>query len=309
MRNFSSTFKTNMAEEVTYLGWLLDIEPTGLSSVHLNTIGADYIDSSQSPAVTYLGDPGFVMGDAEFGDDGTATLAITIPCSDDGPVYRDKAEKGQYQDATVKVRVFDHENALSGPYIGFVWTVGQVTITDDGKVTFEVQADSRVRRELIMKTFGVPCLYDLGSTRCGASIASYTDTLTVASVIDSYSFTVTGVPSGTGDDWYNEGAFKFTSGDSISQAYAIRDFIAASNTIVLWEPASAGFAIGDTGTAYPGCDKTTGSNGCARFSNIARYGGFENLPGNDANFTYQDTAPTTVDPNAWVYTSSFGYSG
>jgi len=35
---------------------------------------------------------------------------------------------------------------------------------------------------------------------------------------------------------------------------------------------------GDTFDAYPGCDHTTGANGCAKFSNLAHFRGYPRVP-------------------------------
>jgi hypothetical protein len=67
VRGFTTDEKTNSALEVTYRGWLLELTPVTLPVVRLTTIGADYIDTRVSPSVTYLGDPGFVMGNAGYG--------------------------------------------------------------------------------------------------------------------------------------------------------------------------------------------------------------------------------------------------
>lgn len=40
-----------------------------------------------------------------------------------------------------------------------------------------------------------------------------------------------------------------------------------------------GITAGMTITLYPGCDRTTGPNGCTRFDNIDNYGGHEYIPG------------------------------
>lgn len=40
-----------------------------------------------------------------------------------------------------------------------------------------------------------------------------------------------------------------------------------------------GLEVGMAITLYPGCDRTTGPNGCARFANIDNFGGHEYLPG------------------------------
>lgn len=288
MRAFSTDLKTGTAAEATHLGWLLALTPVTLAAVHLNTTGANYTYSAN----VYLGDPGFVMGNARITDGSDpATLEVEIPVSDDGPVTPDNVTAGMYQGAAVVLRVVDYVNDDVSPPIGFIWVVGATRITNDGKAVFEMRAASRVSRELILKIFGPGCTANLGDDRCGKDMTAFTDTVEVVSVVDAYSFAVSG--SARADDFFANGAIKFTSGDNINRAYTVRKWVQATSTVTLWEPLRAGLAVGDDATIHAGCDKTTGAGGCTKFSNIARYQGFNNLPSFDVKFTYELPQPVT----------------
>jgi uncharacterized phage protein (TIGR02218 family) len=298
VRAFTADEKTASALEVTHRGWLLALTPVTLDPVYLTTIGANYTDG----ATVYLGDPGFVMGQARVTDGSDpAALSIEIPVSDDGPVTPDAVTRGLYQGAAVVVSIVAYVNDTVSPAIGFKWVVGETRITNDGFAAFEIRAESRIGRELVLKTFGPVCSANWADDRCGVDPTSFTDTVTVASVVDAYSFTVTG--SSRADGFFDNGAIKFTAGDNLDRAYTVRKWDLDTATVSLWEPLRADLAVGDTATMHAGCDKTRGAGGCTKFSNIARFQGFANLPELDAKFRYetQETTQTT--------TTSFTTSG
>jgi uncharacterized phage protein (TIGR02218 family) len=313
VRAFTTDEKTNSALEVTYRGWLLELTPVTLPVVRLTTIGADYIDTSVSPSITYLGDPGFVMGSMRATDGSDpASLDIEIPVSDDGPVTPDNVTAGMYQGASVRLAIVDYFNTDITPDIGFKWVVGETRITNDGKARFEIRDEARVNRELILKIYGPVCTANLGDARCGKDLTAFTDTVTVATVVDAYSFTVTG--SARANGFFDNGAIKFTAGDNLNRAYTVRKWVLSTATVTLWEPLRAGLTIGDTATVHAGCDKTTGAAGCTKFSNIARFQGFENLPSFDVKFSYATPnakpSPTVVTVgNSGSYNWSTGWVG
>lgn len=302
MRAFTTDHKSALAEEVTYQGWLLSLTPVGLDPVYLTTIGTDYTYGGD----VYLGDPGYVQGDITFSDGSSApTMAVAIPCSDDGPIYREKVERGLYVGAEVVVRIVDFENDHVSPPIGFKWVVGATTITDDGDATFEIRAKSRIQRELILKKIGPVCSANFGDSRCGVDVLGlWTDTVAVVSVVDSYSFTISGARLTAVDDFYANGAIKFESGDNINRAYTVRTWDQSTSTVTLWEPLRAGLTAGDTGLIHKGCNKSRGVGGCADVDNIPHFQGFADLPDDDATFR-NETAdggtqeqPSTVDVEA-----------
>lgn len=298
MRNLTAGEKTASALEVTHRGWLLALTPVGLDPVYLTTIGADYSDGSTSPATVYLGDPGFVMGRMRATDGSDpATLEIEIPVADDGPVTPDDVTRGLWQGAGVVLKIVDYVNGTISPAIGFRWVIGETRITDDGRASFEIRAETRINRELILKVFSPVCSANWADSRCGVTAASFTDTVEVVTVTDAYSFTVSG--SSRADGFFDNGAIKFTSGDNIGRAYTVRKWDLDTATVTLWERLRAGLAAGDDATMHAGCDKTIAT--ChAKFDNVARFQGFAFLPADDAKFVVdvqeQAALPTAGEP-------------
>ncbi len=109
--------------------------------------------------------------------------------------------------------------------------------------------------------------------------------------IDLSSFSVTieaneaALPGG--DDFYNEGQVKWTSGDNSGRAMEIKDWINSSRTIKLYLPMPRAVQVGDTFEALPGCDKTIAV--CqAKFLNALNHRGQPFIPGNDLLLSIPD---------------------
>lgn len=304
MRAFTTAHKAARAEEATHEGWLLAIAPVGLPAVYLNTFGADYSYGGNS----YLGDPGFVMGRVRLTDGSDpGTLEVEVPVSDDGPVTPDDVTRGLYAGAAVVLRSVDWHNGHVSPPIGYKWTVGRTVITDDGKAAFDIRADTRILRELILKKIGATCTADWGSARCGVNAALYTDAVTVASVTSLYEFTITG--SSRANGFYDNGAIKFTSGDNINRPYTVRKWTLATGKVLLWEPLQAALTVGDAASIHAGCDKTRAT--ChSKFNNVARFQGFADLPDDDAKFAYEGevaaSQPVVTNPEPPRFSTGWG---
>jgi uncharacterized phage protein (TIGR02218 family) len=117
-------------------------------------------------------------------------------------------------------------------------------------------------------------LYDSG---CGVARATYTSSLTAASgsTVNQLNFT-----SAQATGYFDLGVVTFTGGQNAGASRTVKAYTNGS-------PSNCTFALplpyapqaGDTFTIYPGCDKTfSGTNGCPKFSNTARYRGFPFIP-------------------------------
>ncbi len=112
------------------------------------------------------------------------------------------------------------------------------------------------------------CRTDLFSTLCGLDKTLYDVATTVAAIIDSFSFTVTGSLAQV-DGYFNQGVIVTTSKPLITA-----NWVQSTQTITTYSPCSQILTVGESLTLYPGCDKTlTGANGCFKFSNALSFVG------------------------------------
>jgi len=124
------------------------------------------------------------------------------------------------------------------------------------------------RTGLILR-YGRACQVPLYSTRCGVTKSSYAASGTVLTVSST---TVTATIFGTQSDGY-------WVGGTLETSSASRMIIAHSGTSVTLAAAfsDAELAVGDSFTAYPGCDHT--ASVCAsRFANLLNYQGQPHIP-------------------------------
>lgn len=82
-------------------------------------------------------------------------------------------------------------------------------------------------------------------------------------------------------DYFNQGKVVITSGVNAGISRTIKKWtkgISDQGTLTIWPPLPQTPSAGDTLNIYPGCDKTDGANGCAKFSNLVNFRGFKTVP-------------------------------
>lgn len=124
------------------------------------------------------------------------------------------------------------------------------------------------------------CRATFGDSLCGVSKAAWTVAGAITGGSTNLSLRVTGLTQATG--YFDQGVLQFTSGNLAGVKRTVRSFTSTSDPLVdvvaLGIPLPKGPGYGDTFTICPGCDKTTGPNGCARYSNTLRFAGFPFIP-------------------------------
>lgn len=274
LRALSNIGATTTGEELP-LCWLIEIAMPDGTFKRSNSLGT--VDLTFG-ADTFTGTPGFDMSAATFTDgDGAPSVDLSRPIGTVGPVTFAEAASGILSGATVKLWIADYD-AGTRDRIGSIYYVANVRTDDNGRATFDLNSVSKKARQLFLKRYGPGCKHQLGDSGCGVNLVSYTDALTVASVVDAYTVTVTGPSPMPADDYYNNGAAKFTSGDNNGLAYDVRNWVSSTGTLSFVTPVRRTVSVGDTLTAHAGCDKSTGAAGCSRFSNFARRLAWDHLP-------------------------------
>jgi uncharacterized phage protein (TIGR02218 family) len=113
-------------------------------------------------------------------------------------------------------------------------------------------------------------LYDGG---CGLNKASFTVSGTVTGA--GYpTFTASGLTQPNG--YFAQGVVTFNTGLNAGLSRTVKRHSSGGLITPYTFPHIP--QVGDTFSIYPGCDKTTGSQGCAKFSNIAKFRGFPYVP-------------------------------
>jgi uncharacterized phage protein (TIGR02218 family) len=104
--------------------------------------------------------------------------------------------------------------------------------------------------------------------------------VTVTSVTSRLAFADSAmIGTGTPEGYFDNGIITWDTGDNAGRSMEIKSF-GTSGDFVLYLPMVDTIAVGDTGTAVAGCDKTLAT--CkATFNNVVNFRGFPHVPGND----------------------------
>lgn len=108
--------------------------------------------------------------------------------------------------------------------------------------------------------------------------------------LNAATYAVNGTVSGTGtlttfnsnltqaDSYFALGRVVWLTGANAGLTSRVKAYAHASGAFTITYPLAQAPANGDTFTAYPGCDKTRGTNGCAKFNNLIHFRGFPYVP-------------------------------
>lgn len=113
----------------------------------------------------------------------------------------------------------------------------------------------------------------VGDHSCGVDLAAWTVTGTASGTP-----TTTSLPGAPGqlDGYYRDGVIVMLTGANAGARRSVAGY--ADGILVPATPFLSAPEVGDEFTVCPGCDRTKGEGGCARFSNLTRYRGMPDIP-------------------------------
>lgn len=163
---------------------------------------------------------------------------------------------------------FETRPIWSGRIVGVKWEPHKAIATITHSPTYKSLERMGLRRRC-----QATCPLVLYGAGCGVNREAFR-LATVASVVDGLNVTAPGI-SDQVDGYWNGGYIEYTIETGVFERRGITKH--TSGTITL-ESRPVKLDPGDAFRAFPGCDHTTGSNGCQKFSNLPNYGGFNNFP-------------------------------
>lgn len=182
---------------------------------------------------------------------------------------------GLYDGATVQIYIVDRTD-LSTKGLLFTGAIATITYSVENQVRFAVKGAAVGAGILMTQKRSPMCRTDLFSSLCQVVAASYDVAATVATVVDAFNFTVSGLLQA--DGYFNGGVAITASGT----AFVIGNWVLSTQTITAYLPADRLVDVGDAITLYPGCDKTDGIGGCGKFSNWINFQGENHFLGTAA---------------------------
>lgn len=139
-----------------------------------------------------------------------------------------------------------------------------------------INSDSELLNVMVPRNVYQPgCSNTLFDAACGKVKSSYAVTLTASGGSDAVQSTFTVVHLKATPDWFKLGFAIGVTGANAGIGRTIKTSTDSSITTI--QPWPAPVAVGDTFTAYTGCDKTQATCS-AKFSNLARFRGYPYIP-------------------------------
>jgi uncharacterized phage protein (TIGR02218 family) len=124
--------------------------------------------------------------------------------------------------------------------------------------------------------YAANCQNNLYDASCTLISSNFQSTATVAAG-SSNTFIVTSTLA-QASGYFDNGKLLFTSGQNNGLMFAISSWNLGTNTLTLVAPTPYAPVASDQITVNPGCDLSTGSGGCSKFSNIANFRGMPYIP-------------------------------
>lgn len=218
-------------------------------------------------------DIGLVGGDVEF------QALITSDA-----ITEEDLNAGLYNEATITERLVNWRIPWAYPYRINKWKIGKVSWRQERGWWEGIGQDAtRIMQNTIGHVYTRTCRHHLGDGRCGITLSSFTESGTVTVATDRRNFTCADAAiTGEADDYWKHGSIEWTGGNNVNAPLVeVRE--SATGVIKLYEPLPYDIQVGDTFDLTAGCEHTLAA--CRdKFSNVANYGGFPTVPGNDQYF-------------------------
>lgn len=170
---------------------------------------------------------------------------------------------------------FDDAGTLRGVLPRYSGQLGPVRM-EGGDVQITLRPPSQVLNRQVPPVYQSSCLNTLYDAACGVNRASNTATGTVQAS-SSMTLIYTGL-TGVADGYYTGGVITITSGALAGLSRTIKRYSADGSSALLYAPLPTAPAAGVTFAVVPGCDRSLGAGGCARFDNRLRYRGQPYIP-------------------------------
>lgn len=171
---------------------------------------------------------------------------------DDSEITREDLRSGRFNGSRIELASVDWTDPDGQPQI--VLLIGLFgTLQLAGKtgllslVSIEYLLSQRMGR-----TITLPCDASLGDSRCKYTLTA--DSCTVTAATSRLAFT--DLSRTEADGHYNGGKLVWLTGANAGGTFDIKRYVAASDTIELYEPVQFDIQTGDTADLYRGCDKT-----------------------------------------------------
>lgn len=195
-------------------------------------------------------------------------------------IVNDDLRAGRYREARITEKLVDWRVPWMGTLLSRRFWISEVTWTG---IHWEAQLEG-ITRWLRSETGDVVqrlCEWDLGDARCRVDLLSITVSgRTVTAVSSSAPRTLFDSTLAGANNFWTGGLLTWTSGLNDGLKFEISAYDAGGGQTRLHLETPFEIQIGDTFSAYPGCNKKK-STCLDKFNNLDNFGGYNLIPGTD----------------------------
>lgn len=187
---------------------------------------------------------------------------------------------GRFDDAYVTVDLIAWGSPVEAPRrLASGWT-GQLS---QGDTSFNMEvlgSSSRLEQQALTQPYAPGCRWIFGDSRCGVDVEAKKLAGQITSVASRARFGAE-LSGGPGAWQWANGRVRFLTGPNAGQVLEVKTVDFDTGLITLWPSAAMLPTAGDEFELLPGCDLAK-DGGCSVYANVINFGGFPDVPGEDA---------------------------
>lgn len=260
----SAQLEAHLNQEVTTLARLMKVTRRDGAQLFFT----DAVEPIEYETNEYRSDLSFTSSAIFASSVMTNAQSVSVVATMDDTGFREgDLRRRLYDGAEVNIYICNYADISMGAILKFAGVMGEIKLTDKGRVMFEVVTVGRsIAGNLAYEKYSATCRASLGDTRCGVDI----DALKVAITVSAASGQVIAAAALTqADNHWQNGFIKWITGNNAGSTQPIVASNLASNSVTISGSLLQAAEAGDTAEVFPGCDKTVAT--CRdRFNNILR---------------------------------------
>ncbi|TIX28931.1 DUF2163 domain-containing protein [Mesorhizobium sp.] len=274
-RNILTPLLTMLGRQTVTPVWLVEAVNRLGDVVRLSSSGED-VTTLSSPDENFRGDPGFNMTSVTYTIDGfPATVDITLPVDEIGPIFSEHVKRGVWRKATVTLYLADID-APGNREIMATGYIGNATFSDSISATLEIATKGEQLGDIILDKIQPKCNHVFGSIECGFDLSTREVSGTIVSITSNGKFVVA-ISNPASINFNFGGAIKMTSGNNAGDSRMIRKWTSGTSLVELIEGFSLDVEVGDTLLMHGGCARTRAV--CAANGRKNNFSGYDYTPG------------------------------
>ncbi len=277
MKSISANLATHLAGEVTTLATCWKVTRTDAQVFGFT----DHVEDLTVSAQLYKAATGYTPTAAVTSSDFAVDNLDVEGVLDATTITETDLLAGVWDYAVVEIFRVNYKAVADGVLWLRKGRLGQVRL---GRSTFtaELRGLAQALAQTVGEVYTASCRADLGDTRCGVNLATYTVTGSATAVTDNARFTDSSRTEATG--YFDGGKLTWTSGPNNGKSMEVKSWNGATKLFTLALPMIGTIGTGNAYSVYPGCKKRLITDCKTKFANVVNFRGEPYVPGEEAQW-------------------------